>query len=234
MFCLANATLTNEHVIPDWACALLEGEDRAELRLRDATWETPRAYTVKARIVCGSCNNGWMADLEGTAQQILTPLVVGLASDTRLVSAEHQNAIAVWATKTAAVIDRYFSAEQLIPDEDVHSFYLERVVPWNWRVWLARHIEFRPSITRPFTVTPMRTKRVGENHDLLRVNYVTIAIGHLILQVRIQPFGQKHTITRTGFPAAAVTPIDDPTGPILWPPPLGSLDARTFGRLIRL
>jgi hypothetical protein len=58
--------------------------------------------TWVARVVCASCNNGWMSKVEAIASRTLTPLLCGEGA---ILNVEEQAAVATWTFKTACVID---------------------------------------------------------------------------------------------------------------------------------
>src|SRR5579864_3557575 len=73
---------TREHVFPRW---LLRERNLADVqispthwRVEDRTAASVRRHTLNNLVtsrVCGSCNNGWMSELEIAAQPILLPLM---------------------------------------------------------------------------------------------------------------------------------------------------------------
>ena len=83
LFC-DSAELTREHIWPDWLVteyksrgpsgrgaytATLEHTDGLNAEWRQST------ITMKRRLVCESCNSGWMSDLESLASPMLKPLL---------------------------------------------------------------------------------------------------------------------------------------------------------------
>src|SRR6266478_2811689 len=78
---------SREHVIPRW---LMEYLGIGEEQLYLAVAQSADDAVVKSRKhaasnfvegrVCGSCNNGWMNDLEREVMEIIKPLIAGTAS----------------------------------------------------------------------------------------------------------------------------------------------------------
>ena len=123
IFC-ARTPLTREHLWPQWIGRTFPGselhrssdQNRRIIRRRTANFgagvvqvrgdERKRRGGSRAdrtiRAVCGTCNNGWMAHLEGEAQPILTRL----ATDRAAVLDDAEAAVVTrWRAKTSAVFE---------------------------------------------------------------------------------------------------------------------------------
>jgi hypothetical protein len=120
--------VTQEHIWPDWAAeraahvgALphrsyghLVGSDPIE---RDYP-QMP--YQQKARVVCGSCNTGWMSRLETAAKPYFETMLYGRG---RLIHEQAQRTLSAWALKTCSVfVESQAKDKSVIPRED--RFYL--------------------------------------------------------------------------------------------------------------
>jgi hypothetical protein len=90
----------------------------------------------KVRKVCGTCNRGWMGQLEDRVAPILRPTVLG--NLTRL-GLEDQRLVALWAAKTAMVLDVAAPDSGIIPEEHFDFLYRERHPPPHTLVWLAAY-----------------------------------------------------------------------------------------------
>lgn len=108
-FCARDAKLTREHVIPRWLRGPLADTPRWE---KDMWYRTEfsmdsspalqqRRTDQILRRVCGSCNSGWMSDLEVEVRPLLEPLIAG---EVLVVSGSDQELLRRWALKTAAVL----------------------------------------------------------------------------------------------------------------------------------
>lgn len=227
IFCSTEATLTNEHIIPDWICDLLHDGDRAQVDIGHADWETNQPYTHKLKVVCNTCNTGWMATLEGDAGKVLSPLILGDRATTEL-SPEDQRLAAYWAVKTALIMEFWFRGRRIVPTQEIHGFYAQRNrrrLPTHWTVWVAQHVSLRPR--RPLNVATISPTAEDGDGERLRVHLTTIAVGHLVLQVRLQAKGWRYTIERDGFPVEVAPVISQAERPLAWPPPY-SLDHEVF------
>jgi hypothetical protein len=103
---------SDEHIIPEWLINHLGIRDMtitpmlieaASGRIIDARQHVLPAFV--AGTVCGTCNRGWMSDLEQQTKPILVSLI---ADPHRLASLsnDERSTVAGWTFKTAAVLNR--------------------------------------------------------------------------------------------------------------------------------
>jgi hypothetical protein len=106
MFCGGRPT-TREHVYPRWirdALPIASARYRTSDAEGNPLWEQ-RTFDIEAKVVCADCNTGWMSDLEAETKPLLAnPMMYG--SDLAM-SATQQRTIALWAMKTAFVLEAY-------------------------------------------------------------------------------------------------------------------------------
>jgi hypothetical protein len=150
VFC-GGGPLTHEHVIPRWLTDDLPEQvawrgqdqmivmtpprgDRSRLHLPHR--EAPEAFNaLTAKVVCKTCNNGWMNDaIEGTARPTLAALVRG---EHRALEPADVHAVAAWAVKTSLIAQLTGTATAAALDRVYHDFYRERRPPVNAVVWAA-------------------------------------------------------------------------------------------------
>lgn len=86
IFCGASGPLTLEHIMSKWISEHLKGGEPS-IRYRHekgtgvgAGW--PKEFVAELvklapRVVCGTCNSGWMNDLETEMRSILPPMFSG-------------------------------------------------------------------------------------------------------------------------------------------------------------
>ena len=60
-----------------------------------------RPFTATVRVVCASCNNGWMSRLESEAAPVLAPL---MRNEPRRLGPVEQHLVATWAVKTMLML----------------------------------------------------------------------------------------------------------------------------------
>lgn len=104
--------MTEEHLIAFWAHRAFAKKRKptdnfratikdSALRLQDGDAD------VTAKVLCRTCNNGWVSRLDNAAAQVLRPLIRGQREVT--LDRAGQTAAAAWIYKTALVLD---AAEQ--------------------------------------------------------------------------------------------------------------------------
>src|SRR5579859_3041768 len=103
-FCSSTATQTGEHLWSDWMNTIL-GDRRYIFRrvdtetLKISKWEASE-LNVKARVVCGVCNSGWMSQVDrDEAKPILRHLIID--STHRPLPIRQLISLAIFAFKTA-------------------------------------------------------------------------------------------------------------------------------------
>jgi len=143
-------TRSREHILPQWLAREVEqpdlslkqylhNEDQPEsalLRSHDL-----RSFVIKN--VCSTCNNGWMSQLEGRAQNKLLGLMHMKTSLLQL-TVEERTTVSAWAIKTAFMIA---SAQQSFTDLPWHLFRQLAEEPENISVEcfvVAAQLQFLP------------------------------------------------------------------------------------------
>jgi hypothetical protein len=139
-FCPNTANLTGEHLWSDWLNQLLPGKKRFNVRNEKReiikTWTSPK-LNWKAKVVCASCNSGWMSELENKhAKPALSELIVG----GRGISIDHGRAksIAFFAFKNAVVFD-YLTrgCNPFFERSERHEFRRSLTIPPSVGVFIA-------------------------------------------------------------------------------------------------
>jgi hypothetical protein len=82
-------------------------------------------FDATVKIVCASCNNGWMNDLENGVRPFLPDLINGRAVE---LTAGNQKALASWSLKTMFMFAGQNKHPRLdiLPLKDCASFYQDR------------------------------------------------------------------------------------------------------------
>lgn len=164
-FCGFAGKLTNEHVFGNWLSGI--GLSPASVPhaagplnriMQDLGVRPPFRQTVG---VCGSCNNGWMRDLELVAQRVLTPFILGTSGQVELDDA---GPIAAWVQKTALTALLVSSEAQRnagygLPRSEYHDLWAIRTamqpLPAS-QFWIGRyagHSRLCAAWATPVTVT---------------------------------------------------------------------------------
>ena len=129
--------------------------------------------TLKIRCVCKHCNNDWMSRLEGRVRPYLQPLLLGQSAT---LDSEGQTTIAVWAVKTAMVLEGMEAADKSGYSQlQRERMRLRNEIPWRTSVWLAAAAE-------PHWFMSTKNRHLGESGDISGVS-ITMGFAHLVLQV---------------------------------------------------
>ena len=139
-FCPTTANLNGEHIWSDWLNPLLPGRKqfnvRNDKRQIIKTWTSPE-LNWKAKVVCKSCNSGWMSDLESQhAKPSLSELITGKKGI--LIDQPRARSIALFAFKTAVVLDHLMrDREPFFDGAARHEFRKSLTIPAGVGVFIA-------------------------------------------------------------------------------------------------
>jgi hypothetical protein len=189
IFC-GGEPLTREHVLPRWLRTAVVKKAGATLTHRDVREgrtirRDARELDFVVRVVCRSCNEGWMHRLEEETRPILTPLA---QSRTRIrLDAAACRTLALWTTKTAAVAEHTTRHVALRP-RDCEAMMRSLTPPRHALVWLACQSYAK---AQSFTVIRARTPSLSVRlpgsrlPDTVSAASATFRVGYLVLQTVI-------------------------------------------------
>lgn len=211
IFCRETAKLSLEHVWPQWIWKLSHKEPQTgrytvetfgthiERRIRKA----PMLDQTR-RVVCESCNNGWLSRLENKmAKPVLQRFVVPQRGATGLsISLDDQVALVAWATKMAFILDyttvtptnyRHFSQDER------QGFAATFTPPDGMAIWIADLVRDTGRITHS-SVTNVDSLALATAPDLQYGGQLsTFHVGSLVFQ----------TLHLRSLNDARVAPSDD-------------------------
>lgn len=140
-FCMRLAKLSGEHLWSDWIGEIL-GETKFVFRKQligepgVKEWESGK-LDVTAKVVCESCNNNWMSDLEKNHAKPSMQRMI-LKADPVLLDASARASIAAFAFKTAVVGDHMFRDKPpFFPSDVRRRFAYSLSVPTAIYIWLG-------------------------------------------------------------------------------------------------
>jgi hypothetical protein len=144
LFCMKPATLTGEHIHSDWMNKILPGKWQRLITNSDGLHvehDSPE-LNWKVKVVCESCNSGWMSEIEAKhAQPVMSPLILGQTGIP--ISQADARSIALFAFKTAVIIDG------IRTQKGVDAFYSPQVratfrnhlgIPPNVNMWMCAYV----------------------------------------------------------------------------------------------
>lgn len=145
IFC-GGGSLSREHIWPQWASDLLPDASASNLSRwsKPVTWSGPplrendrnRQGGIKGhriRVVCRSCNNGWMSQLEQQVRPTLTTLIAGGEAELCL---DVQRALAEWFTLKMMVAEHDHPPDASMTSEERSAFFTRRSIPSGLQLWL--------------------------------------------------------------------------------------------------
>jgi hypothetical protein len=186
VFCGATP-VTREHLWPDWARKRMAEEgalhhrqilDRQGEARIDREW-LKQAYSMTVRVVCATCNSGWMSALENRAKKLSEPILDGRG---RELHREGQRTLATWALKTALMIDQSQSRDgHAFPQAVYDHLRAHGQPPLDMRIWMASYGGDRLGFTHLYgmdvDITQAADRGVREIHG------ATVAFGPVVFQV---------------------------------------------------
>ena len=194
IFC-GNGGLSKEHIFADWLKELFPRDETSShtygtidpspvigvprISLRD---RPGHGRTRKVRVVCKSCNNGWMSALEERTKPMLLPVIGGQRHRLPL---EAQELLATWAAKTVMIAEHVRPHKDGISQTD-RTFLKDRLKPAdNWYVWIAT---YSGSSWRNLTIYQSRghlqKSPVGGPGVIKHyIQATTFGVGHLLVLV---------------------------------------------------
>ena len=175
IFCGFHRRKTKEHIWPDWMKTYLRDSGQASHveGVHNFRWKTNvgsrvserpgHVSTMKIRVVCQPCNNGWMGDLEN---QVKTTLVRILNREEFDISIKDQQSLAQWIVLKTIVGEHYSGGESpLTPEEDRAAFRETLQIPGYFAIWIG--YQTTPSNSRWYrTSYTISLSREGPNPTL--------------------------------------------------------------------
>ena len=143
--------LTKEHLWPKWMRPIIvfntEGEHKRLRTTLKSIWPTSlvekktedktlqgSGINWRLRIVCQTCNGGWMSKVEHNTK----PVIQGLLDETiRTLDEEQQAKLAFWATVRTAVYERDDPTWAALTPDEYGYIRSEKKPPANWRIWIS-------------------------------------------------------------------------------------------------
>jgi hypothetical protein len=153
-------------------------------RTIEETKERPGSTkSVKLRVVCETCNNGWMSTIDNEAKSVLSFLILGQPAIVTLNSAK---LIARWACMKMMVAEHSQPLDVCTPQYERDHLRNNREPPPNWKIWIARHdgVSWRANYVRhsgTFTFPPEVPQVKEGGRFANNTHAVTIGIGQLLI-----------------------------------------------------
>ena len=182
------------------------------------------AWTKKVRVVCETCNNGWMSRLETAAKPFLTPLITGTPCT---VTAAAIQATARWIVMKVMVAEHNLKGDAVSTGEQRGSFRATLAIPGDFRIWIGRcGVGGWQTAYWRHCATVSLSPDIMPEHRFKNLHSVTFGIGQLlvfVLHTTVSGLDLDVGLSRSGMMVSLWPPI----APFAWPPTrtLTSLDA---------
>lgn len=146
IFCQTSGRLSREHIWADWlrnfvprrddrSTHRIAGSDTENKILRGKLDRPGDIMAQRLRIVCKSCNEGWMSQM----QERTKPHLVGLIRDGwTALDEDAQRILAAWATMFTMVFEYADPPTATVTQADRTYFMIHKAPPPNWLVWIGR------------------------------------------------------------------------------------------------
>jgi hypothetical protein len=190
-FCPSTASLTGEHLRSDWVNKLLEGRThRYDIYQRSygtsPTQWTGKRFDVKAKVVCGDCNSGWMSRVDNDAKYCLQDIIL---YDCKVcILPEGLEAIAAYTMKSAFVGDYITRHREPFFDQQTRQRFAQSRRPLEEaHMWMGRIQQPRGQKKGIYKT------RYGQPHGstvvrLLDTYVFTFSIEAILLQLAVTRF----------------------------------------------
>lgn len=183
--------------------------------------ENRSAHSGTVKLVCKSCNNGWMSQLQNDAKSILLPLMKG---ERRTLNRREQVILAAWITMFVMVAEFQVPDKVAIHQDTRKRFKDTKQPPDRWAIWLGMYTR-----QKWHGVTVHSSIAVGSEKDGIsarnpdgsarpNTHATTVVIGKLYVHVMgsiFPEFAKKQRLARAGFPMARLWPRG--LRPFTWP-----------------
>jgi hypothetical protein len=166
---------SRQHLLPAWLQTVLPSEE-AGLHYREVglvsgdrrEWES-RPFREVARVVCDSCNTGWMARLESEARPILEPLITRADVLPMTMSEADQFVATRWALQTCLVLQSSFEpsgAPNPMAATHLFSDVMDgQNLPEQATVWIGSHARARQDpLNSVFLQKPLSLEALHQNY----------------------------------------------------------------------
>jgi hypothetical protein len=160
-------------IVPGEKHFAVKDENRQIIR----DWKGPE-LNWKVNVVCETCNNGWMSDLEAQhAMPSMSDLITGKLDIP--IDQKRADSIALFGFKTAVIVDYAGRKGDFFFGRDVrHEFRRSQTIPYNVSMWLTGFA----SRGRGEINTLYRKGEISAGKQI-EVYTCTYAVEHLVIQV---------------------------------------------------
>lgn len=162
--------LTKEHIFPNWLNRYFKKNTSITntLSLKDNSkiWKS-NILNSTLKVVCRSCNNGWMSSIESTAIKIIDWM--GIKGQGINLTNSQKQILSVWATKTIYVMCQLKFGSKTIPVEHYKYFYQHKTPSPGTAIFIGyreKAIQSKDNQFSGFHITKLKRVHVKDPLDL--------------------------------------------------------------------
>lgn len=220
--------LSKEHLWPAWAKPFLPERAIAERVEQQLTFSEKvklvspshtktrngHPWTRKFRVVCRTCNNGWMSILEDQTKPVLSPII---ATMPHTITTESLALIARWVVLKVMVAEQFQPHDAVFTQRQRTQFMNSGIMPENLRIWISKcgvdgweagYLRHAATITSPHDKLPEDSKK----------NTQSVALGFGDLFCFVVHSTLENVVTRLPHPPSALIPVYPIRAAVNWPP----------------
>lgn len=133
LFCQKQAG-SREHLWAAWIHQRIRRRQPVRIDFGDRSVRMSNDPEIKVKTVCGTCNNGWMSNLEQACIPLIGSLMQDLAAP---LDPAQQTLLSTWAVKTAMVLDSTNTRNRKLFYErtECENLRLTSTIPDRTTVW---------------------------------------------------------------------------------------------------
>jgi len=179
MFCQEQVS-SREDIWPQWLTKRFPLSDASRMEAERGghklgMWQKKTPQLLRARCVCGNCNNGWMSKLEDEMKPIVESI---LDEKLRALDASSQAVIAVWTIKTAMALEALYPERVFFYSENERqNMRAVSAIPERTSIWIAK------CVNQPNIYSAGKDLRTAPGDNEAKAYVTTMAFGSLALQV---------------------------------------------------
>jgi hypothetical protein len=195
IFC-GKGSLTHEHVWADWlkryipkdmpeytSLSAIVHPTHSELKRKKHSGDI---QSRRLRVVCQSCNNGWMSQLQERAKPYLLPLIAG---EVTAFNVTGQKVLAAWITMFVMVAEHFDGYKVATTMKQRRYFYLYREPPAFWKIWIGDYergswVGRLAHFALPLASKGRRVETMDNGMPRPNTQTMTFTVGRLFVHVR--------------------------------------------------
>jgi hypothetical protein len=187
--------LSKEHIWADWLKRYIPKDMTNYSSLSATVHETYAEFRHKKhggdlrsrtlRVVCKSCNNGWMSQLQQRTKPYLLPLTSG---DVTAFDARAQEILSAWVA-TFVMVAEHFDRYKVVSSQKERRFLCKnQKAPANWKIWIGdfEKKNWKGHLARfcvPISSKEHRIKRMDNGLPRPNTQTVSFVVGRLYVHV---------------------------------------------------